>query len=375
MVKRLILLITTISVCIFLLLTVLTESKANETIKLGVAGAHSGEFAKYGIPMLRAAEMVVKETNDHGGIFGKKIELIAKDDKCGKQLGAKVAKAFVSEDVRIVMGHMCSASTWAAIDKYKNAKLIVMSPSATDPRLTQGKYPNFYRLAAPDDLEAKLQVDLALNKLGLRKLAVIHDKSDYGKVLAKTVNSYLKKDKRAKVALFKDISPGAKDYAKVIKNIESSNADGVIYCGYYTEASKMLAEMRKKNMTTLFISDNGVKDEDFIKITGEFAEGVFVSGEKDSKNNPAAKKVQQAYQKLYGTEPGMYFLNAYAATQILIAATESAGSTDYAALKEVLHKDTFETPIGKIRFDANGDPINVGFIIYQVKNGAFVEYN
>lgn len=373
--RRLLVFITTISIFISLLLIDLEECKADQTIKLGVAGAHSGEFAKVGIPMLRAAEMVVKETNDHGGILGKKIELIARDDKCKKQLGAQIAKAFVSEGVRIVMGHMCSSSTWAAIDKYKNAKLIVMSPSATDPRLTQGKYPNFYRMAAPDDLEAKLQVDLALNKLGLQKLAVIHDKSDYAKVLAKTVNSYLKKDKRAKVVLFKDISPGAKDYSKVIKKIESSNAGGVIYCGYFTEASKMLTQMRRKNITALFISDNGVKDEDFIKITGEFAEGVFVSGEKDLKNNPAAKKVQQAYQKLYGTAPRRYFINAYAATQILVAATESAGSTDYAALKETLHKDSFETAMGEIRFDANGDPINVGFIIYQVKNGAFVEYN
>ncbi len=128
-------------------------------------------------------------------------------------------------------------------------------------------------------------------------------------------------------------------------------------------------------MTTFFISDNGVKDDDFIKHAGEFAEGVFVSGEKDSKNNPEAKKVHQAYRKLYGTDPGPFFLNAYAATMILITATEKAGTTDYAALTEVLHKESFETPIGMIRFDDNGDAINVGFIIYQVKNGAFVEYH
>ena len=375
MVRRLIVLITSVIFCISLLSMNSKECKASETIKFGVAGAHSGEFAKVGIPMLRAAEMVVKETNENGGILGKKVELFAKDDKCKKELGAKVAAAFISEGIRIVMGHMCSNTTWAAIDKYKNSKLIVMSPSATDPRLTQGNYHNFYRMAAPDDLEAKLQVDLALDKLGLQKLAVIHDKSDYGKVLAKTVNFFLKKDPRTKVVIFQGISPGAKDYSKVVKKMVSSNADGVIYCGYFTEAAKMLAEMRKTNLTTFFISDKGVKDDDFIRYTGEFAEGVFVSGKKDLENNPAAIKVQQDYQKLYGTEPGVFFLNAYAATQILITAMEKAGSTDYAALTEVLHKETFETPMGKIRFDASGDAVNVFFTIFQVKNGAFVEYD
>lgn len=375
MARYLMILITAVSICISLLIIDSKECKADQTIKLGVAGAYSGEVGKVGIPMLRAAEMVVKGINENGGVLGKQIELIAKDDKCRKDLAAKMAKEFISEGVPLIMGHMCSPATWAALEEYKNSKRIVMSPSATSPDLTHGKHPNFYRTVPPDDLEAKLQVELALNKLRLRKLAVIHDKSDYGKVLAKNVNFFLKKDGRAKVVMFEGISPGAKDYSKVITKIESTRADGVIYGGYYTEASRMLAEMRKKNLTIFFISDNGVKDVDFIKHAGEFAKGVFVSGEKTFKNNSEAKKVNQAYNKLYGTEPGPFFLNAYAATMILISATEKANTTDYEALAEVLHKESFDTPMGKIQFDGNGDPINVGFIIYQVKNGGFVEYN
>jgi branched-chain amino acid transport system substrate-binding protein len=351
------------------------ECKAGETIKLGAVGAYSGEAGKFGIPMRRAAEMVVKEINDKGGILGKQVELIAKDDKCRKDLAAKMAKAFISENVPLIMGHMCTPATWAALEVYKNSKRIVMSPSATSPDLTHGKHPNFYRTVAPDDLEAKLQVDLVLNKLGLRNLAVIHDKSDYGKVLAKQVNLFFKKDGRVKVVLFEGISPGAKDYSKIVKKIGDTQADGVIYGGYYTEAAKMLMEMRKTNMTTIFISDNGVKDDDFIKHAGKFAEGVFISGEKIYKDNPEAIKASQAYRKSYGTEPGPFFLNAFAATMILISATEKAGTTDYDALTEVLHREWFETPMGNIRFDDNGDPINLGFMIYQVKNGGFVEFN
>ena len=90
----------------------------------------------------------------------------------------------------------------------------------------------------------------------MRKIAIINDKSDYGKVLAKHVNAYLKKDSRAKIVLSKSISPGEKDYSKVVKKIESIKADGVIYAGYYTEATKILMQMRKRNMKTFFIMKN-----------------------------------------------------------------------------------------------------------------------
>ena len=235
-------------------------------------------------------------------------------------------------------------------------------------------YSNFFRTAAPDDIEAKLQVDLALNKLGLRKIAVIHDKSDYGEVLAKYVNAYIKKDSRAKVVLSKGIAPGAKNYSTIINKIESTKADGVIYGGYYTEASKMLTEMRKKNMKTFFISDNGVKDDDFIKIAGEYAEGVFVSGKRKYRNNTMARRVYKAYRELYGIKPGPFYINACTATMILIAAVEHAGSTDYKTLTGVLHKESFETPMGEIRFDENGDAINVGYAMYEIKNGVFTEH-
>lgn len=374
MVRLLIVIITIVSIGLALILINSNECIADDTIKLGVAGAHSGELGKYGIPILRAAEMVVKEKNANGGVLGKKIELIAKDDKCKKELAPKIAKKLVSEGAHMVMGHMCTPATWAALDIYKSAKTVAMSPSATDPRLTKSNYPNFFRTIAPDDIEAKLQVELVLNRLGLRKIAVIHDKSDYGKVLAKFVNAYLKKDSRAKVVLSKGISPGAKDYSKVIKKIESTKADGVIYGGYYTEATKMLMEMRKKNMKTYFISDNGAKDDDFIKIAGEYAEGVFVSGKRTFRNNVMARRVYKAYRKLYGIKPGPFFFNSYAATMILITATEHAGSTDYKALTNMLHKKSFETPIGEIRFDENGDAINAGYAIYEIKNGVFSEY-
>ena len=149
-----------------------------------------------------------------------------------------------------------------------------MSPSATNPGLTQsGDYPNFYRTIASDDAQAKLEVDFALDVLKLKKIAVLHDKGDYGKGLAEFAKSFLEKDPRAEVVLYEGITPGAVDYSAVVQKIKRSGAEAVIFGGYHPEASKIVSQMRKKRMKTIFISDDGVKDDTFIKVAKKYAEG------------------------------------------------------------------------------------------------------
>ena len=81
----------------------------------------------------------------------------------------------------------------------------------------------------------------------------------------------------------------------------------------------------------------------------------------------------EAHKKAYGKDPGAFFLNAYAATQALLNGIEKAGSTDYNAVEKALRTQFVETPLGKIRFDERGDAVGVGFSMYQVQNGVFVE--
>jgi branched-chain amino acid transport system substrate-binding protein len=132
--------------------------------------------------------------------------------------------------------------------------------------------------------------------------------------------------------------------------------------------------MRKKRMDTIFISDDGVKDDTFIKVAGEFAEGVYATGPMDTSTNPMYKMATEEHQKKYGTDPGAFFHNAYAATLALINAIEKSNSTnDYDKLTDALRSEWVATPVGIIRFDDRGDAIGVGFSMYQVKNGVYVE--
>jgi len=362
------------AVILLMILSLSCTKNGSGSIKIGVAGAHSGDLASYGLPTVKAAELVVKEINEEGGILGRKVELLVEDDVCKPEVATNTATKLLSQDVHFIIGHICSGATKAALGIYKESKVITMSPSATNPALTQsGAYPNFFRTIASDDAQARLEVAFALDVLKLKKIAVLHDKGDYGKGLAEFARDFIDKSGRAVVVLYEGITPGAVDYSAVIQKIKNSEAEGVIYGGYHPEASKLVMLMRKKKMDTVFISDDGVKDITFIKVAGEYAEGVYATGPKDVSKNPLAIAATEAHKKTYGSEPGAFFLNAYAATQALLNAIEKAGSTDYKAVSNALRTEFVNTPLGKIKFDERGDAIGVGFSIFQVKNGEYVE--
>ena len=347
---------------------------AAEPIKLGVAGAHSGDLASYGIPSIRAAELVVKDVNTSGGLLGRKIELFVEDDVCKPEVATNTATKLVSQGVHMVLGHICSGATKAALGIYNDSKIIVMSPSATNPALTQsGDYPNFFRTIAPDDTQARLEVDFALNVLKLKKIAVLHDKGDYGKGLAEFAKRFLEESGRAEVVLFEGVTPGAVDYSAIVYKIKRSQAQAVIFGGYHPEASKIVSRMRKKKMKTIFISDDGVKDDTFITIAGKYAEGVYATGPKDTSTNPMTIAAVEAHKKAYGSAPGAFFLNAYTAALAMLNAVEKAGTTNYDAVVKALRTEYVDTPLGEIRFDERGDAIGVGFSMYQVQDGVYLE--
>ena len=126
-------------------------------------------------------------------------------------------------------------------------------------------------------------------------------------------------------------------------------------------------------MKTIFISDDGVKDITFIKIAGKYAEGVYATGPTDTTQNPLAIAAIQEHRKVYGSDPGAFFLNAYAAATALLEGIQIAGATDFPSLSNALRNNYFEPPLGRISFDARGDAIGVGFAVFQVKNGEYIE--
>jgi len=347
---------------------------AADPIKIGVAGPHTGDLAPYGIPTKEAAEMIAAEVNAKGGLLGRQIELLALDDQCKPEIATNVATKLVSDGARVVIGHVCSGATKAALGIYKEAGVIAISPSATNPPLTEsGDYPNFFRTIAPDDDQGKLAATFATDTLGAKKIAIIHDKGDYGKGFADFARSFVEAGGKAKIVMYEGITPGAMDYSAVVQKIRREGADAVIFGGYHPEASKLVGQMNKKRVKVPFIGPDGIKGDGFLEIAGKDAEGVYATGPMDVSKFPENQAARKAYQARYGKEPGTFFDQGYAAMQALLAAIKAAGGTDYAGLEKALHSNYVDTAVGRIKFDAKGDAEGVGFSVYQVKNGAFEE--
>lgn len=343
---------------------------AADTIRIGVQGAHSGDLAGYGMPSLNAFRLVAKEYNEAGGLLGKQIELIPQDDQCKPEVATNAATKLISDKVAMVLGPTCSGATKASLPIYKEANMIVISPSATTPALTQsGEYPTFFRTIAADNDQAALGVDFIINKLGAKKVAILHDKGDYGKSYAGFVRDYLKD--KADVVLFEGITPGAVDYSPIIQKVRG--ADVLVFGGYHPEAAKLVQQMRMKRISIPFVSEDGVKTETFLQVAGKDAEGVYASSAKDVSALPLYKKATEQHQKEFGTETGNFYMQAYSAAKTMFEAIKAAGSTDADKVMAALRNNMVDTPLGTFKYNNKGDAEGVGFSMYQVQNGQFVE--
>ena len=346
---------------------------AADPIKIGVAGAHSGDLASYGLPTLKGAQLVVKDVNAKGGIKGAPVELVLVDEQCKPEAAANVATKLVSDGVKAVLGHICSGPTKAALPIYRDAKIVSVSPSATTPELTQsGEYKYFFRTIASDDRQARTMADFVVDKLGAKRIAILHDKGDYGLGLANYARQFIEESKKAEVVLFEGITVGQVDFSAVIQKIKRSNPDAVIFGGYHPEASKLVSQMRKKRMNTTFVSDDGVKDEAFIKVAGKDAEGVYATGPTDTSKNPITIEYREKFKKSEGAEPGSFFDNGVAAALAIVNALEKAKSLEADDIAATLRAEKVETPFGPISFDEHGDPVGIGFNMFVVKDGQYI---
>lgn len=347
---------------------------AAETIKLGVGGAHTGDLAGYGIPALNAAKLVVEKYNANGGINGKMIEILQQDDQCKPELSTNAATKLISDGAEIVMGHTCSGANKAALPMYEDKKIVSISPSATSPGLTQGgQFPHFFRTTASDDAQARLAVDFVIQGLGAKKVAILHDKGDYGKTYAEFVQQFIKEGGQAEVVFFDGITPGAVDYSPAVQKIRRSGADTLVFGGYYPEASKLITAIRARKMDINFVSEDGVKTDAFLKLAGKDGEGVYASSSFDNSQLPINLEAIAAHKATFGSDPGQFFENSYAATQALLNAVEKAGTTDPEAVMKALRSEWVETPIGKISFDERGDCVGAGFAMFRVVDGKYVD--
>jgi len=344
----------------------LAGGSAQADMKLGVTGPITGANASFGAQLTRGVHQAADDFNAKGGILGQKITVTEGDDASDPKQGISVANKFVGDGVRFVVGPFNSGVTIPASEVYADNGVLMITPSATNPKVTDRGLWNVFRTCGRDDQQGRVWADLALTKLKDAKIAIVHDKTPYGQGLAEAA----RKDMNAggkKEVLFEGINPGEKDYSAIVSKIKESGAEYLMWGGLHTEAGLLVRQMRDQGMKTVMISGDGITDEEFASIGGPGVEGTLMTFGPDPRNNPAAKDVVAAI-RAKGFEPEGYTLYSYAAVQIMQQAAEKAKALEPRKLAEAMHSGmTFHTVIGEIAYDKKGDRTSVDYVWYVWK--------
>ncbi|MCK5350745.1 MAG: branched-chain amino acid ABC transporter substrate-binding protein [Desulfobacula sp.] len=366
----------TLALTLLILVSFCAPGFAADTIKIGCGGVISGDLAPYGISALRGAELAIEDLNAKGGILGKKIELLVGDDVCKPEVAVNMATKLVSDGAQMIVGHVCSGATIAANKIYKDAGLIVISSASTNDDLTlKGEHPNFFRTISYDGAQADLMTSFAKNNLKAKKIALIHDKGDYGKGQMELARKYFEKLGGVEIVLFEGVTTGAVDFTAIVQKIKRSKADLTMWGGYHSDASKIVGMLKKKRVKTTFFGGDGIIGDNFVTLAGKYSDQVYATGPNDTSSNPLYQELTAKHQKKYGEDPGTFFHNGYACVQALANAAEKAGSLDYDKMRAALFANKIESPLGTIGFDKAGDVVGAGFSVYQVQNGKYVQVN
>jgi branched-chain amino acid transport system substrate-binding protein len=341
-------------------------------IIIAVAGPMTGQYAPFGAQMKAGAEQAVADINASGGVNGDKLVLKVGDDACDPKQAVAVANQFAQDKVKFVAGHFCSGSSIPASSVYAEEDIIQISPGSTNPKLTDERAgPGIYRMCGRDDKQGVVAGDYLAAQFKGKNVAILHDKSAYGKGLADETQKAFHA-KGGKEVLFEAITVGERDYSALVSKLKAAKVDAVYLGGYHTEAGLILRQMREQGLKAQLFSGDALMTEEFWSITGPAGEGTMMTFSPDARKFPAAAEVVKKFEAK-GINPEGYTLYTYAAVQAYSKAAGDAKSTDMKAVIGKLNTDKFDTVIGSVNFDSKGDPTNANYVWYQWKNGTYAE--
>ena len=342
---------------------------AQAQVKFGVAGPITGPNAAFGAQLKNGAEQAINDINAAGGIMGQKITLSVGDDVSDPKQGVSVANKFVADGVKFVVGHFNSGVTMPASEVYQENGMLMISPSATNPKITERKMWNVFRTCGRDDQQGAVAGAYILKNMKGKKIAVVHDKTTYGQGLADETKKALNKG-GMKEALYEGVNTGEKDYSALVSKIKAAGADLVYWGGLHTEGGLIVRQMRDQGLKTVLMGGDGITNDEFATVGGPGVEGTLMTYGPDPRKNPAAKAVVEKFRAAK-FEPEAYTLYSYASVQVVAQAAESAKSLDPKKVAEKINSGMkFKTVIGELSYDKKGDITRLDYVMYVWKKGA-----
>ncbi len=346
-----------------------------QNLNIATAGPMTGEYAAFGDQMRHGAQRAVLDINAKGGVLGKNLALSIGDDACDPKQAVAVANDFVSKGIIFVAGHFCSGSSIPASSVYHEEGILQMTPASTNPKFTEDPaaagWGTVFRTCGRDDQQGAFAGPWIAQHFKGKNVAVIDDKSTYGKGLADLTRSAMNAAGMKEV-LDDEITAGDKDYSALVSKLKAANIDVIYFGGYHPEAALIVKQSREQGLNAQLLSGDSLNTQEFATLAGAAADGVMFTNAAEARNLPSAKDVVDEFRK-DGFEPEGYTLSTYAAIQVWSQAVTKAGTTDAKKVADTLRSQTWDTVIGKLGFDAKGDLTSSTYVWYVFKDGKYTE--
>ena len=368
------------------------SDSGSTTLTIGVDAPLSGENSTTGLGIQYGVQIAVDDANKNNWVPGVKFKVKALDDKAQPATGQSNATAFTGQsDVVGAVGPLNSGVALSMQKVFASADMVEISPSNTDPSLTQGKnwattktrpYKTYFRTATTDALQGGFAADYAFNGLKKKKAFVVDDKQTYGAGLAGIFNSAFKK-LGGSIAGTDHVNTGDTDFSTLVTKIKNSGADLLYYGGQYDESEKITKQLKAAGVKIPLFGGDGMYATTYIQTAGKAAEGDLATSVGVPVDTlPAAKAFVSTYKaKGYKGDYGAYGAYAYDAASAIIKAVKAVkdgngdklpASTDLRSkVVDAVQKSDFEGISGKVSFDQYGDTENKQLTVYQVTNGAW----
>jgi branched-chain amino acid transport system substrate-binding protein len=352
-----------------------------DVVKIGYGGPMTGDFSAFGIDISQAGLLAAEELGD---VKGWKLDLLVEDTLGSGEGGASVANLYVSNpDVVAIAGHTFSGSTAAAIPIYNQARLPMLSPSATRADLTSGDQDVFNRIPFTDDIQGTKAAEFMYNNLGLTRIAIMHDGDAYGQGLAEKVQEVFT-SLGGEVVAFQAITAGETDYTAPLTDVGSQNPEAIYYGGYYPEAAVIANNMPVAGLPdAVLFSDDGTFGATFIELAGPNGEGTYAASALPPESE-AKTAFETAYLEKFGTAAGelsTFTWHGYDIVAALIHVINQVAIVGddgnlyiprEAVVAGVRNLAGFEALTGTIGCNETGECNTTGPSFFIVKDGAWV---
>src|SRR5437868_11397497 len=361
--------------CILFGFTAITSLCAQDIV-IGEFASLTGSEATFGINSSNGVELAKQEINNAGGVLGRKIKTVIEDDQSKPgQPSAAVKKLIASDKAIAIVGEIASSRSLEAAPIGQEAKIPMVSPGSTNPRVTEvGNY--VFRVCFIDPFQGTVMAKFALDQLHAKKVAVLQDvKSDYSQGLAKFFSDYFKAH-GGEIVSDRFYSGGGtdRDFRAQLTAIKVAGPDAIFVPGYYTEAGLIAKQARSLGIKVPLLGGGGRDSPKLSEIGGSAMDGCFFSTHFSPQDtNPKVQDFVKKYREKFNAMPDGMAPLGYDAMMILAEAFKTAGGTDGAKVREALtNVKDYEGVTGKITID-NKRNANKSAVVLKV-NGRQNDY-